>query len=62
MTNLVAPDLEAVNKSPVPLLSTTRAAKAVLAEAEAAGCVPERILPAILKVADEVETPPIRRS
>ena len=37
IVNLVAPDLEAVNKSPMPLLSTMKAAKDELAEAEAAG-------------------------
>jgi len=33
IVNLVAPDLEAVNKSPMPLLSTMKAAKDELAEA-----------------------------
>jgi len=61
MTNLVAPDLEAVNKSPVPLLSVTKAAKEELAEAEAEGIVPEKRLPLILKVALELDTPPIRK-
>src|SRR3990172_12105773 len=40
MTNLGAPDLEAVNKSPIPLLSTSMAAKEVWPEMEATGVVP----------------------
>ena len=35
MTNLVAPDLDAVNKSPVPELSVTSVAKELLAETDA---------------------------
>ena len=40
MTNLVAPDLEAVNKSPVPVLSAKSPAKEVEPDAEAMAIVP----------------------
>ena len=41
MVNLVAPDLEAVKRSPVPSLSTINPAKVVEPEREAIGCVAE---------------------
>src|SRR3989344_2266188 len=41
IVNLVAPDLEAVNRSPAPVLSTTRPANEVVPETEATDVVPE---------------------
>ena len=41
MVNLVAPLVDAVNRSPVPELSTTKPAKAVDPETEAIAVVPD---------------------
>src|ERR1035437_1172571 len=57
------PDLEAVKRSPTPVLSTRRAAKEVCAETEATGCVPARAVePKRWKVAETVACEPKRKS
>jgi hypothetical protein len=40
MTNFVVPELLAVKRSPVPVLSTTNPAKEVAPDMDAIGCVP----------------------
>src|SRR6266403_4358787 len=63
MVNRESPDEEAVNKSPLPLLSTTKPAKEELAETEAEGPVPASALaPKTWNVAELVAFPPMRRS
>jgi hypothetical protein len=60
ITNLGAPLAEAVNKSPTPWLSTTIAAKEVLAETDAAEVVPAKgaPFPVTLKLAEVEDCPP----
>jgi hypothetical protein len=55
MVNLVAPDLLAVKRSPVPELSTSMAAKELRAEMEAVGTVP--IFPLTSSLANGVVVP-----
>ena len=63
MVNLVAPDLDAVNISPTPVLSITNPAKDVLAAIDAAEVVPWNAeLPVTLRFAEDVVVPPMRRS
>ena len=63
MVNLVAPDFEAVKRSPTPWLSTTSPAKEVLAATEAAEVVPAKAeFPVTLKLAEDEVVPPMRRS
>ena len=61
MVNLVAPDFDAVNRSPAPVLSTTKPAKEVRAAIDAADVVPANAeLPVTLRFAEDVVVPPMR--
>ena len=63
IVNLLAPDLEAVKRSPTPDWSMTKDAKDDLAETEAEGLVPwKALVPYAWKLAEVEDVPPMRRS
>ena len=63
IVNFTAPDLEAVNISPTPALSTTNPAKEDNADTDATEVVPANAaLPVTLKSAEAVAVPPTNKS